>query len=590
MESGRAAASSHRTRRRRVRVAACTALAVAAGMLLAAPTAQAATPAGPGPVVEPEAPEAKAPGLKLDRAPAAPRGEFSAQDAGAPLALPRSDVDGDGLSDLIFQDLDGSFYVSTGSDTYEYPFYSSTASSGEVHKDVFSASGMRNGGPAHFTLTAAGRLTAYDSYTDSAYGFYSGTGWQQFNKVFSPGDLTGDGVGDILARNHAGQLFLYRGAKNSSRPFTGDKQLIGGGWQQFDQLVGMNDVNNDGIADLFARTTAGDLYFYSGTGVASRPFKAKVKVGSGWNQYNSLVSIDDLDEDGNGDLFARTVSGDLYLLGSTGTGSFRPRVKLGSGWHTVNQFANAGNMASWGRDTVFALQPKGTLFYYWDLNNGKLSARQQIGAVGAWKGAKLTPVSSLDDTGRTTLLEVYNGALYNLSHKSGSLKKFSGSWSGYNLLTGPGDLTGDGKGDLLGRDKSGVLWVFPGNGSGTAFGSRVRVTGGWQQFNAVLGGGDTTGDGRADVLARGKDGRMYLYEGTGVAAKPFKAKREIGSTAWRQFDRLLVAGDLNGDGRADLLARTSNGALHRYDANGRGTWNAKVTIGSSGWTQYSGLY
>ena len=46
----------------------------------------------------------------------------------------------------------------------------------------------------------------------------------------------------------------------------------------------------DGIADLLASNSAGELYFYAGTGLAATPFKERVKIGTGgWNQYADLV-------------------------------------------------------------------------------------------------------------------------------------------------------------------------------------------------------------------------------------------------------------------------------------------------------------
>ncbi|MFJ4690713.1 FG-GAP repeat domain-containing protein [Streptomyces sp. NPDC088766] len=47
------------------------------------------------------------------------------------------------------------------------------------------------------------------------------------------------------------------------------------------------------------------------------------------------------------------------------------------------------------------------------------------------------------------------------------------------VLVGVGDITGDGKADLVARDTAGVLWRMPGTGKGT-FSARVRTATGWQ--------------------------------------------------------------------------------------------------------------
>jgi hypothetical protein len=68
-------------------------------------------------------------------------------------------------------------------------------------------------------------------------------------------------------------------------------------------------------------------------------------------------------------------------------------------------------------------------------------------------------------------------------------------WNRYNKLLVVRDLTGDGQPDLLGREASGYLWLYRGNGAG-GFGSRVLSGAGWGQYNAIVGAGDFDHDGR----------------------------------------------------------------------------------------------
>ncbi|MFD0429891.1 FG-GAP repeat domain-containing protein [Streptomyces zhihengii] len=189
----------------------------------------------------------------------------------------------------------------------------------------------------------------------------------------------------------------------------------------------MNDVDGDGIADLFARNTAGELFFYSGTGDAARPFEGKVPAGSGWNMFNALVSVDDLDADGRADLLARTVSGALYRYSSTGAGGFAPRVQIDTGWNAVNQFANAGNVSNWGKEDLAGLDTQGTLWWYLDRNNGNFSGRERISDVGGWKGATIAVTSSLDDDSYPEILQIRDGGLYNFG-VDGTAYRIGGGW------------------------------------------------------------------------------------------------------------------------------------------------------------------
>jgi hypothetical protein len=47
-----------------------------------------------------------------------------------------------------------------------------------------------------------------------------------------------------------------------------------------------------------------------------------------------------------------------------------------------------------------------------------------------------------------------------------------------------GDLTGDRIPDVLARDRSGVLWLYP--RTATSWQPRVRVGGGWNTIDALL--------------------------------------------------------------------------------------------------------
>ncbi|MGW7289397.1 FG-GAP repeat domain-containing protein [Streptomyces sp. NPDC054847] len=565
------------------RIAACTALALAAGMLLATPASADDAPVRPLPAEKPAADAGRAqvtlPNLRTDK----DRSAASA-DAALAVARPRSDVDGDGISDVLYRGIGGQWWLEASASAGGEYLFDYTE---ESFKDVFSLAGLQSAAPespTHFTLSTTGRLTAYRSDLTSGYSFWSGNGWNIYNKVFSPGDLTGDGVGDVLARTHGGELWLYKGTADLSTPLSA-RVKVGSGWQAYDQIVGVNDVNNDAIADLYARTPSGDLYFYSGTAEAQRPFKERVKAGHGWQIYNTITSFDDIDGDGLGDVVGRSLSGTIYSYIADGTGNLKPREQLGTGWEAVSQFAGAGNNPAWGKREVFGVDKSGVLYAYHALNNGRLSAREQLGS--GWQGAKLTLSSSVDNDGYADLFEVYDGGLYNLSYGYEGAYLGKG-WQIYNALVGPGDLSGDGKGDLLARDSSGVLWLYPGNGSGTAVTPRIKIGAGWNGYNAIVGAGDITGDGFADIVARTPAGQLYLYKGHGQAGWVFESRQLIGS-GWQGYNKLVAPGDITGDGRADLLATTSGGTLYRYDADGKSPFKPRVSIGTS-WNTYASLH
>ncbi|MEU9140895.1 VCBS repeat-containing protein [Streptomyces sp. NPDC048404] len=156
-----------------------------------------------------------------------------------------------------------------------------------------------------------------------------GTGWNAYNVLTSPGDLTGDRRPDLLARKAStGDLYLFA-AKNDGTLAAGKK--IRTAWTGYTKIVGAGDLNGDGIGDVLARDKAGTLYRYNGTGTGL--LKDRVKVFSAWGaSYNAIVGVGDITGDGKDDLVERDTSGNVYRNAGTGTGSFGSRVKITGGW------------------------------------------------------------------------------------------------------------------------------------------------------------------------------------------------------------------------------------------------------------------
>lgn len=150
--------------------------------------------------------------------------------------------------------------------------------------------------------------------------------------------------------------------------------------------------------------------------------------------------------------------------------------------------------------------------------------------------------------------------------------------SGGGVSSKQKDMNGDGTADIIARDSSGRLYLYPGTSTG-GIGTRVQIGSGWGGMNAILQPGDWSGDGRSDILARDTSGRLWLYTGTGTGT--INAGRQIG-TGWGGFNTLITPGDFNGDNRADLLARSTTGALYLYPGNGTGGFGTRTQPGS-GW-------
>ncbi|WP_328949616.1 FG-GAP-like repeat-containing protein [Streptomyces sp. NBC_00184] len=212
----------------------------------------------------------------------------------------------------------------------------------------------------------------------------SGSGWTGASSVTAAvpfGDVSGDRCNDVLVRVKSGELRAYKpscgGALKPTTPFT----KVGSGWNIYDVLTSPGDLTGDGRSDVIAReTSTGYLYLYESTGAGA--FKARVKIGTGWKGY-LLAGAGDLNGDGKGDLLARDTAGVLWRYAGTGKGTLAARVKVGSGWQVYNALVGVGDVSGDGKDDLLARDTAGVLWSYRGDGRGLFATRVKVG--GGWQ-------------------------------------------------------------------------------------------------------------------------------------------------------------------------------------------------------------
>lgn len=200
--------------------------------------------------------------------------------------------------------------------------------------------------------------------------------------------------------------------------------------------------------------------------------------------------------------------------------------------------------------------------------------------IGTFRGAPVA--GDMTGDGRPDLVAVDTG---------GKLRRYdglgTGSITGGHTVIGNGgwltasvthcgDFTGDGYEDVVARVGT-ELRVYPNQGDGTVSSPTVIGTG-LPSDARVVGVGDTTGDGHPDLLAA-HDDKLWLYAADPTARPGVLPPVEIGASGWDVMT-LTAPGDADGDGRPDLLARdTRDGQLWLYRGQSDGTFDARTEYG-----------
>ncbi|MFD8525026.1 FG-GAP-like repeat-containing protein [Streptomyces capillispiralis] len=258
----------------------------------------------------------------------------------------------------------------------------------------------------------------------------------------------------------------------------------------------------------------------------------------------AAVQRDFVGSDGFGELVTLNGSGGLTYQYGTGTGTFTGK-RTGSGWPTTVKAVPFGDLSG-------------------DRCNDVL-VRFSSGALRAYRpacGAEVTPSTAYTSLGTS-------------------------GWNQYDVLTSPGDLSGDGRADLIARHAStGDIYLYKATSTGK-LSAKVRIRSGWTGYKKVVGAGDLNGDGHGDLLAQDRSNELWRYDGT--ATGQFKNRVKVFDDWGSSYNVIVGVGDITGDGRADLVSRDTSGNAWRNNGNGKGSFGSRTRI-ATGWQGYKGLF
>jgi hypothetical protein len=530
------------------------------------------------------------------------------------------DVNGDGFADVIvgvyaydnvqtdegralvyYGSLSGllaSATWSAESDQTDAWFGSSVASAGDVNGDgyadvIIGAYRYDNG------QTDEGRVFVY---LGSGSGLATSASWSAESNqasayfgssVASVGDVDGNGYADVLigAPNYdngqadEGRAFVYYGSASGLSGIAAWTAESNQASAQFGCSVATaGDVNGDGYSDVIVgasqydngQSDEGCAFVYHGSASTLSPTAEWTADG---NQADAsfgfpVASAGDV----NGDGYADVIIGAPYFDGGE-TDEGRAFVYHGSasGLSSVANWTAEDNQAG-ARFGVSAASAGDV--------NGDGYADVIIGAADYTNGQT-----------REGRAYVYHGSASGLSATANWAAESDQTFAWYGFsVAGAGDVNGDGYADVIvgsynyqnGESGEGRAFVYHGSASGVpasaSWIAEINKAGAWFG-NRVASAGDVNGDGYADVIVgadyytngQTQEGGAFVFHGSssGLSAAPnWTAESNQANSLFGS--PVASAGDVNGDGYADVIVGAS-----AYDNSEAEEGRAYVFHGSS---------
>jgi hypothetical protein len=372
------------------------------------------------------------------------------------------------------------------------------------------------------------------------------------------GDLNGDGKPDVVTANsESNTVSVLLGTGDGRFAANVDYPCDSPSAPGQRNSIALDDLNGDGRPDIvtasyYMNTVSVLLGLGDGTFTAMAAYPGR--------GHPTSVALGDLDGDGKLDLVTTSYDTNcVSLLLGMGDGTFDVGSDYPTGGHP--QMLALGDLNDDGDPDIVTVNPdKNTLSVLLGTGDGRLAthvdyAIQDIpswAALGDFNGDGKPDLvtASLPSGTVSVLLGKGNGAFATQHDYSMDQPIFSAA---------VGDVNGDGKLDLVTTNASSKkVSVLLGAGDGT-FASKADSPA--QHFGASNALGDVNGDGRLDLVVATTMAVSVLLgtgDGTFAAEASYPTGGIFDDLHTLGFPESIALGDLNGDGRLDIVAGNSS--------------------------------
>jgi hypothetical protein len=336
------------------------------------------------------------------------------------------------------------------------------------------------------------------------------------------GDFTSDGLTDIVVADGSGLLKVLAGQGNGLFP-TAPRYAIGTN----PVAVAVADLNADGMQDM--------VVAHAGTSSSSSPANVSVLLGVAGNNFapatsysvsvGSILKLTDLNADTYPDILIPRYGGASVLL-SNGKG----------GISSATSYSHSGS--------------------YCDA--GDVNGDQRLDLVCADSSWYYLAVA--------------------LGNANGTFGTFTTSYiSNYTDDIAVADINGDGSAEFAIADSTAAVFIYPAQSSGTYDNPTQPTT---YVLDAAATGvdfADINGDGAPDLAAiSGSKLFVLLNDGSGALGTPV-ATTGVGTA--------YAFGDLNADGKLDLVTSYGTGEVYVSYGDGSGAFTPASYYSSFGWSR-----